>query len=66
MKEGEPCDLLEQLAAEPAFSMHTENLAVLLRPEAYIGRCPERVDTFLRKVRPLLEGTSGDTPDIDL
>ena len=66
MKEGAPCDLLEQLAAEPAFSMHTEDLAVLLRPEAYIGRCPEQVDTFLRKVRPLLEGTSGDTPDIDL
>lgn len=66
MKEGEPCDLLEQLAAEPAFSMHTEGLAVLLRPEAYVGRCPEQVDTFLRKVRPLLEGTSGDTPDIDL
>ena len=66
MKDGEPCDLLEQLAAEPAFSMHTEDLAVLLRPEAYIGRCPEQVDTFLRKVRLLLEGTSGDTPDIDL
>ena len=66
MKDGEPCGLLEQLAAEPAFSMHTEDLAVLLRPEAYIGRCPEQVDTFLRKVRPLLEGTSGDTPDIDL
>lgn len=45
MKEGEPCDLLEQLAAEPAFSMHKEDLAVLLRPEAYIGRCPEQVDT---------------------
>lgn len=41
MKEGEPCDLLEQLA----FSMHTEDIAVLLRPEAYIGRCPEQVDT---------------------
>ena len=66
MKEDESCDLLEQLAAEPTFSMHTEDLAVLLRPEAYIGRCPEQVDTFLRKVRPLLEGTSGDTPDIDL
>ena len=66
MKEGAPCDLLERLAAEPAFSMHTEDLAVLLRPEAYIGRCPEQVDAFLRKVRPLLEDTSGETPDIDL
>ena len=66
MKEGEPCDLLEQLAAEPAFSRHTGDRAALPRPEAYIGRGPEQVDTFLRKVRPLLEGTSGDTPDIDL
>ena len=32
----------------------------------FSSRCPEQVDTFLRKVRPLLEGTSGDTPDIDL
>lgn len=65
MKEGEPCDLLEQLAAEPAFSMHTEDLAVLLRPEAYIVAARSRW-TRLRKVRLLLEGTSGDTPDIDL
>ena len=35
MKEDESCDLLEQLAAEPTFSMHTEDLAVLLRPGLY-------------------------------
>ena len=34
---------------------------------AYVlNEASEQVDTFLRKVRPLLEGTSGDTPDIDL
>ena len=66
MKEGEPCDLLQRLAAEPAFSMDTEDLAALLKPDAYIGRCPEQVDAFLCKVRPLLEGASGEAPDIDL
>lgn len=66
MKEGEPCDLLQRLAAEPAFSMDAEDLAALLKPDAYIGRCPEQVDAFLHKVRPLLEGASGEAPDIDL
>ena len=65
MKEGEPCDLLEQLAAEPAFSMHTEDLAVLLRQRPISVAARSRW-TRLRKVRLLLEGTSGDTPDIDL
>ncbi len=66
MKEGEPCDLLHQLAAEPAFSMNEEDLTALLKPEDYIGRCPEQVDTFLRKVRPVLEGIPEESADIAL
>ncbi len=54
MKEGLPCDLLARLAAEPAFGMTESELHALLRPEDYIGRCPEQVDAFLAKVRPLL------------
>ena len=66
MKEGEPCDLLHRLAAEPAFSMNEEDLTALLKPENYIGRCPEQVDTFLRKVRPVLEGIPEESADIAL
>ena len=66
MKEGEACDLLQRLAAEPAFGMTEEELSALLRPEDYIGRCPEQVDTFLAKVRPLLEGASTASDDIEL
>ena len=66
MKEGEPCDLLHRLAAEPAFSMNEEDLTALLKPEDYIGRCPEQVDTFLRKVRPVLEGIPEESADIAL
>ena len=66
MKEGEECDLLHRLAAEPAFGMTEEELGILLRPEDYIGRCPEQVDAFLAKVRPLLEEASAVSGDIEL
>lgn len=56
MKEGEKCDLLERLAAEPAFGMTEDELRLLLEPARYIGRCPEQVDAFLARVAPLLEG----------
>ena len=46
---------LDQLAADG-----------LLKPEDYIGRCPEQVDTFLRKVRPVLEGIPEESADIAL
>ena len=66
MKEGEACDLLHRLAAEPAFGMTEEELRAVLRPEDYIGRCPEQVDAFLAKVRPLLAGVSAASADIEL
>ena len=66
MKEGEACDLLPRLAAEPAFGMTEEELSALLQPEDYIGRCPEQVDAFLAKVRPLFEGASAASGDIEL
>lgn len=46
--------------------MNEEDLTALLKPEDYIGRCPEQVDTFLRKVRPVLEGIPEGSADIAL
>ncbi len=66
MKEGEPCDLLGRLAAEPAFCMTEAEIAAVLDPAAYIGRCPEQVDALLDRVRPLLDQASGETPEIFL
>ena len=66
MKEGEKCDLLSRLAAEPAFGMTEEEMEAVLTPSAYIGRCPSQVDAFLLKVRPLLSQAAQDTPDIAL
>jgi adenylosuccinate lyase len=66
MKEGEPCDLLDRLAAEERFGMTAAEMEALLDPARYIGRCPEQVDAFLAQVRPLLEGHAAGTAEQDL
>ena len=62
MKEGEKCDLLARLAAEPAFGMTEAEMEAVLTPSAYIGRCPEQVDAFLARVEPLLSGATTKKP----
>ena len=66
MKNGEDCDLLARLAAKKEFGMTETEMEQLLAPENYIGRCPEQVDAFLGKVRPLLAEVSKETVEIDL
>ncbi len=66
MKEGEPCDLLERLAAEGSFGLSLEEMEALLDPQRYIGRCPEQVEGFVAKVRPLLNGAAADAAEIEL
>ena len=66
MKEGEPCDLLARLAAEPAFGMTEAEMEAVLDPKLYIGRCPEQVEAFLRQVEPLLADASQEKPSIAL
>ena len=66
MKNGEECDLLSRLAARKEFGLTEAEMQELLTPSAYIGRCPEQVDAFLAKVRPLLSDVSGENAQIDL
>ena len=66
MREGGPCDLLDRLSKEPAFSMTREEMEALLEPSRYIGRCPEQVDAFLTQVEPLLQGASAESVEINL
>lgn len=66
MKEGESCDLLHRLAAEPAFGMTEDEMNALLRPEDYIGRCAEQVDAFLTKVYPMVTDVSIESGNIEL
>ncbi len=49
-------NLLELIAADPAFGLTMEELSAHMEPAKYIGRCPEQVEDFLRDcVRPVLE-----------
>ncbi len=60
--DGLPNDLLERIAADPAFGLHQENLEELLNANDYIGRSVGQVEEFLREViEPLLAAE----PEVD-
>ena len=61
MKEGEPCDLLERLAGDPAFGMTRAELDAVMDPRIYTGRCAEQVERLIAKYEPLLQ----DAPRAD-
>ena len=49
-------NLIDLIAADPAFGMTKEELTAHLEPSRYIGRCPEQVEEFLtQEVQPVLE-----------
>ena len=50
MKEGLPAHLLEELGNDPEFVLSPEEIASVLNPADYIGRCPEQVASFLSKL----------------
>ncbi len=66
MKNGESCDLLERLAKEKEFTLTQEEMESLLTPSAYIGRCPEQVERFLRETEALVSGIDRGTAQINL
>ncbi len=54
--EGKENNLLELIAADPAFNMTLEDLQKTMDPSKYVGRAPLQVDSFLTKVvDPILE-----------
>ncbi len=54
--EGKDNDLLERIAADPAFGLSAEEVRRHLDPADYIGCCPEQVERFLRDcVQPVLD-----------
>ena len=61
MKEGEPCDLLERLAGDPAFGMTRAELDAVMDPRIYTGRCVEQVERLIAEYEPLLQ----DAPRAD-
>ena len=66
MKEGEPCDLLDRLAGDPAFGMSRAELDAVMEPSLYTGRCAQQVGRFLAECAPLLSGLGAADGEIVL
>jgi adenylosuccinate lyase len=59
-EHGGEVDLLERIAADPAFAAVKDEVARLAEPRRYVGRAPEQVDELLAEVvEPLLARTAG-------
>ena len=55
-EEGKENNLLELIAADPAFNMTLEELQKSMEPSRYVGRAPRQVENFLKNVvNPILE-----------
>lgn len=58
-EEGGRNDLIDRIAADPAFGVSREDVQKLLEPKNFIGRSQEQVEEFLGDViRPLLKENS--------
>ena len=55
-EEGKANDLLERIAADPAFGMNMEQLQAIMKPENFVGRAPQQTEEFVNEViNPILE-----------
>ncbi len=61
--EGKPNDMLQRLAADPAFPVQASDLAAVTDPARYIGRAAHQVDDFLAEVvQPILVAAGETAP----
>lgn len=66
MKNGEPWDLLSDLAEYAEFGMTKQEMEAVLDPMRYIGRCPEQVDRFLADIQGILSDVTKADTEINL
>jgi adenylosuccinate lyase len=54
MKNGEPFDLLADLASHSEFNMTADEMKSALDPMLYTGRCAEQVERYIAELQPLI------------
>ena len=68
--EGRDNDLLDLIAADPAFGLAAADLEKCMDPKRYVGRSPEQVTEFLKGyVEPVLSeyrDELGDKAEINI
>ena len=66
MKNGERWDLLADLADHPEFGMTKQEMEAVLDPMLYTGRCAEQVESYVKKVAPLIAGIDSEQAEINI
>ena len=66
MKNGERWDLLADLAKHPEFGMTKQEMEAVLDPMLYTGRCAEQVESYVKKVAPLIAGIDSEQAEINI
>ena len=66
MKNGEHWDLLADLANHPEFGMTKQEMEAVLDPMLYTGRCAEQVESYVKKVAPLIAGIDSEQAEINI
>ncbi len=64
IQSGEPSYLIAQLAATGKFGMSESEMAALLAPERYIGRCAAQVESFLQRHRSIYDGAAPERVEL--
>ena len=60
-EKGLDNNLLELIAADPAFNLSLDELKMTMDPSRYVGRSSKQVEEFLEEViKPLLEENAGE------
>ena len=60
-EKGLDNNLLELIAADPAFNLSLDDLKAAMDPSRYVGRAPKQVEEFLEEViRPVLADNAGE------
>ena len=68
-EEGLDNDLCELILESPDFSITKEEMDEIMKPENFIGRCPQQVEEFIADcVKPVVEanGVSDDVAEINV
>ena len=69
-EEGKPNDLLDRIAADPAFGMTREQLEAIMEPKNFVGRAPQQTEEFVTEVvQPILDANKevlGMTAEINV
>ena len=68
-EEGLDNNLCELILADPMFMISEEEMDAIMKPENFIGRCPQQVEEFIANcVQPVLDanGVSDDKAEISV